>query len=86
MSVNVTEKVHSKSEVKTNRIPSKIKGGKLYSFNKRMFDFFSSFVIIILFSWLLLILFILQLFATKGHPIFVDKRVGRKGKIMDQSV
>ena len=47
-----------------------------------MFDFFSSFVIIILFSWLLLILFILQLFATKGHPIFVDKRVGRKGKII----
>ena len=82
MSVNVTEKVNSKSEVKTNRIPSKIKGGKLYSFNKRMFDFFSSFVIIILFSWLLLILFILQLFATKGHPIFVDKRVGRKGKII----
>ena len=34
MSVNVTEKVNSKSEVKTNRIPSKIKGGKLYSFNK----------------------------------------------------
>ena len=82
MSVNVTEKVNSKSEVKTNRIPSKIKGGKLYSFNKRMFDFFSSFGIIILFSWLLLILFILQLFATKGHPIFVDKRVGRKGKII----
>ena len=33
-----------------------------------------------LLSWLLLILLLIQLFATKGHPIFKDERIGQKGK------
>ena len=57
-----------------------IKGGKLYYFNKRIFDFISSFFVIVLISWLILIIFIIQIFATKGHPIFADRRVGYKGK------
>ena len=57
-----------------------IKGGKAYAFFKRLFDIVSSFLVIVLISWLLLIIFIIQLFATKGHPIFFDKRVGKKGK------
>ena len=71
--VATLEKNKSSSEVK-------VKGGKIYSFFKRTFDIFSSFVMICLISWFLLILFIVQLFATKGHPIFSDKRIGRNGK------
>lgn len=59
----------------------KIKNGLFYRFVKRAFDVFSSFLAIVLLSWLLLIIFIIQLFATKGHPIFADPRVGRKGKL-----
>lgn len=65
-----------------SRIPSKIKGNWLYFFLKRCFDFIMSLIAILLLSWLLLIIFIIQIFATKGHPIFPDKRVGRKGKLI----
>lgn len=58
-----------------------IKNGKVYRFLKRTFDIVSSFLAICLLSWLLFIIFVIQLFATKGHPIFFDPRVGRKGKI-----
>ena len=65
------------NNLQESRIPKKIKGGKLYAFNKRIFDFFSSLIVILLISWLLVILFIIQLFATKFHPIFTDKRIGK---------
>lgn len=58
----------------------KVKGNLWYYFWKRGFDFFSSLCVILLISWFLLILFVIQLFATKGHPIFADKRVGYHGK------
>ena len=58
----------------------KVKGNLWYYFWKRVFDFFSSLCVILLISWFILILFVIQLFATKGHPIFVDKRVGYHGK------
>lgn len=61
-------------------IVNPIKGNGLYYFNKRIFDILSSFCVIVIFSWFILILFIIQIFATKGHPIFADKRVGYKGK------
>ena len=56
-----------------------IKNGLFYRFVKRVFDIFSSLFVILLFSWLLLIIFIIQLFATSGHPIFFDTRIGKKG-------
>ena len=59
----------------------KIKNGLFYRFVKRAFDIFSSFLAIVLLSWLLIIIFIIQLFATKGHPIFADPRVCKGGKI-----
>lgn len=67
---------------KESRIPSKIKGNWLYFFFKRCFDFIMSLIAILLLSWLLFIIFVIQLFVTKGHPIFPDKRVGRKGKLI----
>lgn len=63
-----------------NRIPEKIKGGRWYDFTKRCFDFLSSLMVIIVLSPTLLILFVIQLFATKGHPIFKDNRIGKGGK------
>lgn len=68
-------------EIKTeSRIPSVIKGGKAYYFWKRVFDFTSSLFVILLISWFLLIMLIINLIATKGHPIFPDKRIGKNGK------
>lgn len=59
----------------------KIKGNNWwYRFTKRCFDFISSLLLILFISWLILLLFIINVFATKGHPIYKDKRVGYKGK------
>lgn len=59
-----------------------VKGGLFYAFFKRLFDITSSFILICLISWLLLIIYFIQLFVTKGHPIFRDKRIGKKGKVI----
>lgn len=67
----------NREEIKLN----KIKGNNWwYRFTKRCFDFVSSLIVIILISWLLLIIWFINLIATKGHPIYKDKRVGYKGK------
>ncbi len=58
----------------------KVKGGNCYYFFKRLFDFFSSLVVILLISWLLIVILIIQVFVTKGHPIFKDNRIGKGGK------
>ncbi len=60
----------------------KVKGGKMYAFSKRAFDILSSLCVILLISWLLIILYIIQIFVTKGHPIFKDKRIGKNGKVI----
>lgn len=74
MSVEVLEIVEPQQKIKIRKV------GILYSISKRCFDFFSSLFVILLISPVLLILFLLQLFATKGHPIFMDRRIGKKGK------
>ena len=73
------EVLNKREEIKLN----KIKGNWWYYFTKRCFDFISSLLVIILISWLLLLVFVIQVFATKGHPIFKDKRVGYKGKLIN---
>ena len=47
-----------------------------------MFDIFSSFVFIIFFSWFYLLMIVINLFATKGSPIYFDKRVGKNGQVI----
>lgn len=72
-----------KHMVKTSRdeiVLENIKGNKWYFFCKRTFDIVSSFLLMIFISWFILILFVIQIFATKGHPIFADRRVGINGK------
>ena len=60
----------------------KIRNGLFYRFVKRAFDILSSFLAILLLGWFLIIILIIQLFVTKGHPAFPDKRVGKGGKII----
>jgi len=60
----------------------KVRGGIGYNIAKRVFDIVSSFFVICLISPILLIVFIIQIFATKGHPIFPDKRIGKNGKMI----
>ena len=74
------EIVETKGNNTSSRIPEKIKGNLWYDLTKRVFDFISSFLVIFMISPILLTIFIIQLFVTKGHPIFFDKRVGKKGK------
>lgn len=49
---------------------------------KRIFDFFFSFgVIVLLLSWLVPLLCVFIIFDLKSSPIFVQKRVGKNGKV-----
>lgn len=55
---------------------------RAYRFSKRFFDIFLSFLAICLLSPLLIILLIIQLIVTKGHPVFRDPRIGKNGKVV----
>ena len=57
-----------------------IRGGKAYAFFKRAFDIVSSGLVIIVFSWLLIILALLVKLTSKGPVLFKDERVGLHGK------
>lgn len=52
----------------------------VYLFFKRIMDILFSFLAIILLSWFILILLIINLFASHGHPVFIQQRIGKKGK------
>ncbi len=56
------------------------KGQKVYLFIRRILDIFFSLLIILLGSWFLLILLIINLFASNGHPLFKQQRVGQYSK------
>lgn len=76
-----TQEVEHYSSVKVaEREKVIVKGGKVYAFFKRAFDIVSSFLVICLLSWLLLILCIVVKLSSKGPIIFADKRIGKGGK------
>ena len=54
-----------------------------YYFIKRSFDIVSSFLLFSIISWFFLIILIINCFSTKGAPIYVDKRVGRNGTVLN---
>lgn len=56
------------------------RGQKVYLFFKRLLDIVFSLLAILLLSWFIFILFIINLISSKGHPVFAQKRVGQKGK------
>lgn len=51
-----------------------------YRLIKRLFDIFFSLFLILLSSPILIIIFIILLFARNGAPIYADKRIGKNGK------
>ena len=51
-----------------------------YLFIKRLFDIVSSLLLVIILSWFLLIIMIINIFATHGAPFYGDQRVGQNGK------
>ncbi len=59
-----------------------VKNGIFYRIAKRIFDIFASFMGIILLSPLMLVLLIIVACSLKGAPIYVDKRIGKKGKVI----
>ena len=57
------------------------KSQKFYLFIKRIIGIFGSFIgILVCFPLIYWWVFIVNLFATKGHPLFTQERVGRNGK------
>lgn len=72
--------IESAKEIAAQAQPKAKKVGLCYFFFKRAFDIVSSFLLILIISWFVLILFIINLFATKGHPIYKDERIGKKAK------
>jgi lipopolysaccharide/colanic/teichoic acid biosynthesis glycosyltransferase len=59
----------------------KVGGSKLYVFVKRCFDIFTSFTLLLLLSWLILILLLIKTLEDFHRPIYVSMRVGKGGKL-----
>lgn len=55
----------------------------LYFAIKRLFDIISSFLMILILSPFLFIVFVINLFVTGFKPIYVDKRVGKNGRTIN---
>ena len=53
---------------------------KFYLAIKRLFDILFALLVILLLSWFILILLLINLISSKGHPVFAQERVGKKGK------
>ena len=51
-----------------------------YRFIKRTFDIFLSLFLILVLSPIILLILIITIFVTNGHPFYIDKRIGYKGK------
>ena len=56
------------------------KGQKVYLFIRRVLDIFFSLMVILLGSWFFLIILAINLFASHGHPMFKQQRVGQHSK------
>jgi len=55
-------------------------GSPVYRVLKRVFDFTGALVAIVLFSPLMLAVWLILMWTTKGHPIFVQERIGYCGR------
>lgn len=52
-----------------------------YLFVKRLFDIFSSAIVLIVFSWLILLCLLIKWLEDFHNPVYVSERVGKDGKI-----
>lgn len=80
MSENVAIMEETKTEEKKEKLT--IKGGKMYSFFKRLFDFICSLLGVIILSPLLIILSLIVKLTSKGPVLFKDVRVGKNFKLI----
>lgn len=82
----VVNKVNADMEAReaeeSAEIPYRKRGFKhgVYRFSKRTFDFFTSLMVLLVFSWLYLILIFAVFASDGGKPIYRQKRVGKNGK------
>ena len=53
---------------------------QLYRPLKRFFDIFFSLIGILLLSWLMIIVFLINIFSSHGRPFYLDRRKGRWGR------
>lgn len=60
--------------------PFKVSGGIVYEFFKRTFDIITSFLMMIIFGWLILILLLIKFFEDGKNPVYTSIRVGKNGK------
>ena len=67
------------SEIDTNR-EIKVRDGLCYRFFKRCFDIFFSFLFLVTFSWLILLILLIKWLEDFHRPWYVSKRVGKHGK------
>lgn len=80
------EKSAEESETKTEeKVYLPVKRNRFfygcYRFIKRVFDIFSSALVLILFSWLILLCLLIKWLEDFHNPVYVSKRVGRNGKV-----
>jgi lipopolysaccharide/colanic/teichoic acid biosynthesis glycosyltransferase len=65
-------------------VPEKKKRGRgAYRFIKRVFDIFSSGIMLLLLSWLILLCLLIKWLEDFHNPVYVSKRVGKDGKIFN---
>ena len=80
---NHAENDGKSTDVRENT-PFRPRGGfryRCYLFVKRSFDLVSSGLMLILFSWLILLCLLIKWLEDFHNPIYVSKRVGQNGKI-----
>ena len=86
---NQTETLGEKDEIitteqfayETKTAPVQVSGGKFYLFVKRAFDIVSSFLMMILFGWLILVLLFIKFCEDGKNPVYTALRVGKNGKL-----
>ena len=81
-SIAVEEKTsESESKILSTSAPViKVKGGRIYDFFKRIFDFVCSFLAIVVLGIPMLIIGLIVKITSKGPVFYKDKRIGRNGK------
>ena len=79
-SVVAVKETIEKTKVQEREIKIVVKGGKAYSFFKRAFDIFCSFLAIVVLFPILLIIGLLVKLTSKGPMLYVSTRIGQNGK------
>ena len=80
MKINYQNGVLTSNDGKDKNAEIKVKGGVFYSIAKRTFDIVSSFLMLVVFSPLILILLLVKFLEDGKNPVYTSVRVGKGGK------